>query len=489
MRLARSARRRALLAAVLCTLAAAPAARAGQIVWSAQNAIWAANDDGSMPRRLIAGSDPRLAGILPQGSVAAPDAFQGGGTAVLFLGSTSAFAPIGTPAACGQGCTDSFALRSGGLVDLGPAPGPLPDGAYYESQPRLTADGQELFSWALWSGVGAAAAGSARTELAQRPIPNPQDLGIAWSDTASASAPPSGFDGAPDPANPLEAAWVEAQGCVNYTLNGEPACEFAVHFGTRSAANAPVSIYDKEYQGAAGGATAGPTSLDWSADGSSLLMVDPFAPNDGIYEFAAMTVATPDKPVTEVLAQPPGWTFNQVRFAGSMIVFDAHQGTGATQTGDIFTIPASCTAATCTFPASATNLTNNPTADASDPAWTSATTSLVPFDGTVTASTPGAARATAATLQSAPIHAGRPFEIRVTLNAAATIVVTITPRHPGQRTRPVGSTSFHGAAGVNRLRIGRIAGSRLAAGTYQATIRAQGSVAKPISLRFTVVAP
>src|ERR1700733_6475519 len=99
---ARSPRRRTLAAArpavlafALAALAAAPTANAGQIVWSTHNAIWSMGDDGSSPQRLITGRDPRLAGILPQGTVASPDVFANGGTTVLFLGDTSAFAPIG----------------------------------------------------------------------------------------------------------------------------------------------------------------------------------------------------------------------------------------------------------------------------------------------------------------------------------------------------------------------------------------------------------
>jgi hypothetical protein len=215
-------------------------------------------------------------------------------------------------------------------------------------------------------------------------------------------------------------------------------------------------------------------------------MVDPFAPNDGIYEFSAMTPAIHGKPVTEVLAQPAGWTFDQARFAGGMIVFDAHQGSGATRTGDIFTVPATCTAATCSFPLSATNLTNDPPADASDPSWTSATTAIAPFDGVVVASGPGAAKATAASLQRAPIHAGRPFVITVTLSARATILVTVAPRRHGHQSAAIGSATFHGAAGLNRLRIAKVAGRTLGPGGYTATIRAQDSTAAPIALRFTV---
>jgi hypothetical protein len=475
------------LAAVFAGLAVAPAAWAGQIVWSARDAIWSMGDDGSSPHRLIGGHDARLAGLLPQGVLSSPDVFQAAGATVLFLGSTSAFAPLANPGACGQGCTDTFALRAGGLVDLGPAPGPLAGAAYRESQPRLTADGQELFGRSAWSSISAGAAGSARADLAERAVPSvPSIAATTWSNTAAGDVSASGFDGATDPADPTEAAWVDQQGCGNYTLNGMPACQFAVRVGARAATAGLVSIYDDEYAGATG-TSAGPTSLDWSPDGSQLLMVDPFAPNDGIYEFAATTAATAGKPVTEVLAQPAGWSFNQARFAGTIIVFDAHRGSGATQTGDIFTIPASCTAATCSFPASATNLTNDPPADAADPAWTSTSTALAPFDGTVLAGASGTARATAARLQPGPVRAGHPVAMLVTLDAAATIIVTITPRRAaGGRPPALGSASFRGAAGVNRIRIRRIAGGRLGAGGYRATIRAQGSAARPISLSFAV---
>ena len=482
----------ALLAVVLSGLVVAPAAWGGQIVWSARDAIWAMGDDGTAPHRLIRGHDSRLAGILPQGVLSSPDVFAGGGTTLLFLGATGAFAPIASPGACGQGCADTFALRAGGLADLGPAPGPLAGAAYRESQPRLTADGQELFGRSAWSGISAGAAGSVQSDLAERPVPSspssPRLAATTWSNTAAGAMPASGFDGAADPLDPAAAAWVEPQGCGNYTLNGMAACQFAVRVGARAATAGLVSIYDDEYAGSSGGTSPGPSSLDWSPDGSQLLMVDPLPPNDGIYEFAATTAAAPGKPVTEVLAQPAGWTFNQARFAGTMIVFDAHRGSGATQTGDIFTIPASCTAATCSFPASATNLTNDPPANASDPAWTSATTPLAPFDGTVLTAAHGPARARAARLRTGPVRAGRPFEIFVTLDAAANVIVTITPQRVGGRRQALGSASFRGAAGVNRIRIGRIAGSRLAAGSYRATVRVQGSAARPISLSFTVAA-
>ena len=49
--------------------------------------------------------------------------------------------------------------------------------------------------------------------------------------------------------------------------------------------------------------------------------------------------------------------------------------------------------------------------------------------------------------------------------------------------------AFAARSGVNRLRIGKIGGRRLAAGNYQATVRARGSVARPLSVRFAIAPP
>lgn len=453
-------------------------------MWSARNAIWVANVDGSGAHRLIAGTARALAGALPQGVLSSPDVFEGGGTTVLLLGATDAFAPLATPAACGQGCTDTFSLRAGRLTDLGPAPGPQEQSAYDESQPRVTADGAELFGWTLQSGLGAGSSATTTSEVAQRPIPDPGDLGSPWSDTRTVAMPPSGFDAAPDPADPSMAAWVIDEGCTKYTLGGQPVCQYAVAVGSAADQAPTTSIYDDEYSGA-GQLAGGPTSLDWSPDSSELLMVDPEAPPAGIFEFAATTPATATKTSTELLAQPAGWTFNQARFAGSLIVFDAHQGTGAAQTGDIFTIPASCTAATCTFPGSATNISNDPAADGSDPAWTSAATPLAAFDGVVVAPS-GSVRVTRVALGGPAVRAGHPLTLLVTLSARATIVVTITRQSVAGSARALGSLTMAGAAGANRVRVATVAGRALHAGSYQATVRAKGSTARPATIRFTV---
>jgi hypothetical protein len=476
-----SVRRRGLAAAVAlaCGLVAvlasgrdalASTAATGQIVWSASNGIWAMEDNGADPHELISAASPSLATLLPSGTVSSPDVFQNDGTAVLFTGLTSAYGTSGLPAACGADCSATFELHNGALSELGPPAGAATGAAYYESQPRITADGQELFDSSLTTGILPTSPGTAATALVERPLAQ-NAVATQWSNTNAESEPAAGFDGAPDPAGATQAAWVQSQGCAYQYPNAQgvaqSSCQYAVHFGTASENSAPVVIYDNEFVSDNG---SGPTSLSLSTDGSTLLLVDPSAPNTGIYTTPVAGVPG-FKPVTEVLAQPAGWLFGQARFAGSKIVFDAHQASGTKPTGDIYTIPASCSiAGGCTFPASATDLTNDPSADNSDPAWTSATAPLQSLRVAVLA------RITGASAPSAPVLRGRSFALAVTLSASATIVVRIARRAgTPPKYRTVGSFTVAGRRGINRVSIRLVAGRTLAAGSYIATLTLRGA--------------
>jgi hypothetical protein len=461
-------------------LAFAPAAGAGQIVWSTGTGIWAMNDDGSDPHELVAADSSQLAGTLPSGTLTEPDVFQNGGTTVLFLGLTSHFAPASLPAACGADCSGTYELSGGVLRELAPAAAAASGAAYYERQPRVTADGQELFDSTLYTGIGPGAAGSPATALVERPLA-PDATITQWSNTAGELEPTAGFDGAPDPADPTMAAWVEAQGC-GFSVNNaqgvaQSSCQYAVHFGSAADAAAPIATYDNELVSANG---TGPSSLALSTDGTTLLLVDPYAPNEGI--FTTPVAGTPGaKPVVEIVAQPAGWTFGQARFAGTRIVFDAHQQVSGKTTGDIYSIPASCgTVNACTFPASATDLTNDPQADNSDPAWSSATTPLAPLHVTVVP------RITSVT-PSTKIRSGRLFALVVRLSAPATIVVKIArPPSGSAKPRTIATFDHTGKAGANRVEL-LLAGSRaLAPGTYIATVSLRGSSAQPTTLHLTV---
>ena len=308
---------------------------------STATGIWAMSDNGSSPHELVAANSSQLAATLPAGTLTEPDVFQNGGTTVLFLGLTSHFAPASLPAACGADCAGTYELSGGSLRELAPAAAAASGAAYYEGQPRLTADGQELFDSTLYTGIMPGAAGTPATALVERPLA-PDATITQWSNTDSELEPAAGFDDVPDPASPTLAAWVEAQGCGFSVTNAQgvaqSSCQYAVHVGSAANAAAPIATYDNEFVTANG---TGPTSLALSTDGTTLLLVDPFAPNEGI--FTTPVAGTPGvKPVTEVIAQPAGWTFGQARFAGSDIVFDAHQQVGGKATGDIYSIPASC---------------------------------------------------------------------------------------------------------------------------------------------------
>ena len=469
----------------LLALALAPAALAGQIVWSTGSGIWAMRDDGSDPHQLISTRSPGLASSLPQGTLFSPDVLQTGGTTVLFLGATKAFAPSAQPLACGADCSATYELRGGVLTELGPVAGAAAGAAYYESQPRVTADGQELFGSALYSGIAGSPLPAPAAALVERPLSAGATV-TEWGSTGSETEPASGFDGTPDPADPSQAAWVQAQGCGYHVPDAQgveqPSCQFAVQLGAVSSGpGAPVVIFDNEYVSANG---AGPTSLALSSDGATLLMVDPYAPNTGIYTTPVAGVPGA-KPVTEVIAQPAGWTFGQARFAGTKIVFDAHQHLNATTTGDIYTLPASCTATSCSFPASATNLTHDAAADSSDPAWTSAGARIAALK------VAGPPRVTTVSALATTIHAGAKLRLSVTASAAGTIVVRVTgrpgaPATPLPKSRLLGSLRFAAQAGVNTVAIGRLGGRNLAPGTYTAKVWLSGSSAAPKTVHFSV---
>jgi hypothetical protein len=460
-------------------LVAASTARAGQIVWSTGSGIWAMRDDGSDPHELV--SATQLAASLPRGTLASPDVFQNGGTTVLFLGQTTALAPGGQPQACGADCSGTYELAGGALTELGPAAASAAGSAYYERQPRLTADGKELFGSSLDTGISGATMAAPENALVERPLTvaaQPSE----WGASGDKTEPGAGFDGAPDPADPTQAAWVEAQGCVGFHVSSGGAsaasCQYAVLFGPMIGPSSVV-IYDNELASANGD---GPTSLALSSDGQTLLMVDPFAPNTGIY---SMPVAgdPSTKPVTEVIAQPAGWTFGQARVAGEKIVFDAHDVVSGKPAGDIYAISAGCTAATCTFPANATNLTNDPTANSSDPAWTSANAPLQALKAA------GLPRVMSVRASSHRLHAGHPLHLTVSLSAAGTIIVRFVRRVPGShppRSRSIGSLRVAGLAGANHLVISHVSGHALTAGSYTASIALGGSSASPKIVHFSV---
>jgi uncharacterized protein YfaS (alpha-2-macroglobulin family) len=80
----------------------------------------------------------------------------------------------------------------------------------------------------------------------------------------------------------------------------------------------------------------------------------------------------------------------------------------------------------------------------------------------------------------------------VTLSAPGTIVVKVVLRRPGTaarsapKARTIGSVTFAGKAGSNRLSIGLVAGKTLAPGSYTAAVGVQRSHATAKTVHFTV---
>jgi hypothetical protein len=505
----------ALAAVLLCALTASPAL-AGQIVWlrggsSSADAIWAANDDGTFPHRLIAANTDPLASQFPAGTLGGPDVFQNGGSTVVFTDTNGAFAPTGSSGAsgptgvsgatgpadggsapaggtsapadgssvlCAEPCTTTLSLASGSLSS--PLPPPPATAASFETQPRLASNGQIVTQYALYPAATQSSLGAASVSALFSSAPGASAFASPWANT-DAETLPLHADPAPDPANSSLLAWVENQDptCKRYVVGHSPVCQYAIHVATAGATSPPTAIFDDEAPH--GG---GPSSLAFSSDGRNLLIVDDQAPDDGIYEVSASTsVPAAGKQITEVIAEPPGWTFGQARFAGSKIVFDAHgKGHSVPGTSDIYAISSKCDLGTCSFPASATNLTRNASADNVDPAWTSAAAPLLALGA---APAPGApAKLDAAAVLAHTVAANTGLRIEVTLSAASALLVSVS-RHG----HTIGTTTLHLPAGASTFTIKQSGGHALTPGSDQVKLRVGGSSAVRFTASFTVRQP
>jgi hypothetical protein len=452
--------------AAASVLALGPAsASAGQIVWvrtdsAGATSLWAANDDGTYPRELASSANPAFAGSLPQATLASPDVFQSGGSTVVFSAATSTF---GAPACNAGTCALTYALTGGVLARQSPLPPALASGDVVESQPRLIGSSRIAYSYFAFPTATQAATGpAAQTGIYVRPLGSQPaaGAGTAWSSTASETLAPLAGP-APDPANSGLLAWVENQdpSCTRFVFDGSAACQYAIRVGASSSPSAPpVAVFDDETPFG-----HGPSSLSWSSDGRRLLIVDDQAPNDGIYTVAASTASSPArKSVTEVLAEPPGWTFGQARFAGSRIVFDARgNGRSTPGTGDIYSIAASCDSGTCAFPQDASNLTHDAAANNVDPAWTSAAAPILAAGHSASA-TPSLL---SAQLQARTVGATQGVTFAVTLSAPATLSLAVSG---------LGSKHVHRGAGEAIVTVTSIGGHTLARGRHTATVRIAG---------------
>jgi hypothetical protein len=459
--------RRAIILLALAGAAAAPAAaRAGQIVWvsapanGSPSALWAANDDGTFPHRLLSSTAAPLTSAVPSGVIGDPDLFQRSGTIVAFTDSLNGVS------------SQSFTLASGTLS----SDAPQGTGAAFESQPRFTSNGQLVEQYVLYPLATSSTLGMPSVAgLFARPLGNAA-IGPPWGDTATEPLAQRA-DPAPDPVDPSLLAWVQIEdpSCTQFSVHGSAVCQYEVHVGSATSTSAPpVAIYDDETPFG-----SGPSSLAWSSDGRNLLIVDDEPPNDGIYEVAATTsVPAATKKVMELIAEPPGWTFGQARFVGSKVVFDAHgAGHSTPNTSDIYEISSKCDSGTCSFPASAVNLTHNATANNISPAWTSAAAPLIPYG----ASAGGPAVLDAAAIRARTVKAAQGATFEVTMSAASPLSVSIS-----RNGHTIGTTTLHLQAGATTFTLKTSGGHALTAGHDVAKLRVGSSTRVRWSTSFTV---
>jgi hypothetical protein len=471
-------RRIAIAIAVTAALGLLPAsASAGQIVWvkngaGGSTALWAANDDGTYPHEIASSTTPAIATVLPSATIASPDLFQAGGASVVFTAATNTFA---APGCNGGTCSLIFSLTGGVLARQSPLAPLLPSGDAFESQPRLIGSKAIAYSYAVFASATASAPGPVSQGGIYTRALGTQPATVAatpWSRTTSEDLAPL-VGAAPDPANSSLMAWVENQdpSCTVFIFRSAAACQYAIHVGTASAASAPpVAAFDDETPFG-----HGPTSLSWSSNGRTLLIVDDQAPNSGIYTVSASTASSPGtKTVTEVLTEPPGWVFGQARFAGSKIVFDAH-GAGRSSAGesDVYSISASCDSGSCAFPLNAADLTHDATGDNVDPAWTSAAAPILGLGQ----SAPSKPSLLAAQLRSRTTTAKQGVTFEATLSASATLSLSVSG---------LGTEHVHHAAGEAVITVKSIGGHSLGKGHHTAAVKIVGAASGRSSYSTTV---
>ena len=197
---------------------------------------------------------------------------------------------------------------------------------------------------------------------------------------------------------------------------------------------------------------------------------------------SSTAIAPASKKVTEVIAEPPGWTFGQARFAGTKIIFDARgNGHSTPGTSDIYSISADCDSGTCAFPANATNLTARASADNIDPAWTSAVAPLVALGAPLVAGAPAVLDAAAILSRTVSSKKGISFE--VTLSTAGTLLVSIS-----RNGHTIGTTTMHLPAGASTFTIKQSGGHVLTRGRDKGKLRLLGAPNNAVaySASFTV---
>jgi hypothetical protein len=277
---------------------------------------------------------------------------------------------------------------------------------------------------------------------------------------------------APNPADPSHFSYVGCKGTA-----GAGSSQWPIVVGDSGNGVTGISFDDEQEH-----------DPSWQPDGSRVLDVES-GDQPGIWTYDT-SPATPAKVFTRLLADPGSNASNpdisHARYAGNdRVVFSAQ--------GNLWSIPASCTDATCSFPASATQLTHDDGSATKnlDPTWTSvarieAPAAVPPPTGNQpppgTPATPGSGDAVTglAAVGHGKGKARKGIRLQVTLARAAKVTVRITRRR-GHSYRPFGTVKLKGHAGVNHFTIKRVGRRKIGAGIYRVRVSAPGGKARTLS--------
>jgi hypothetical protein len=308
-----------LLAATVAALVAVAPAYAGQVVFDRGDDLYVMNDDGTGARALLTASQaPNTDDIIDPSTGPV-------GTRVVF----SALRSDGDPVNCGSNCISVFLLDDGVLRRLSAAPGPTGGNVNtYANDPELSLDGAFTF---FSNAVNILSPSSLKAEL-----------GVYQNSDGATAEFDTGCDDARNPAPRPDATDEVVYACDDdrtlYRTGADP-----------QVAGDDVPLFSDDVT---------PTDPSFSADGNTIVDAEGGA-DAGLWAFAYDASV-----VTHVVQSPAGTPFSSPRFAGARILFVADR--------DVWSVPATCTQATCSFPASATQLTTS--GDVGAIGWTSSTT-------------------------------------------------------------------------------------------------------------------
>lgn len=463
---------------------AAPAADAlaGQIVWrkagsSTIDQFWVMNDDGSGAHKLF---DLTQIGLHGANDMRDP-ALVPGGSVFTFEATTGDYHDNqGPPGACGLNCTGVYVYDGGQIRRLTAAAQHCGISQFctsFETEGRPSTDGRVFANYAVYSYETSCSSGTCGYAIQGSSIKE-YVRSLAGGDETEVPTPgcdlsslagPSHVDLAPDPVDPSHFTYAGCKGTA-----GAGSGQWPIVLGDSSGSVTGIS-YDDQSE----------FDPSWSPDGTHVLDVEG-GDTPGIWTYDTSPATTPGKAFTELLADPGSNAaypdIMHARFiGGDRVVFSAQ--------GNLWTIPASCTAATCTFPASATQLTHDDGSATQDldPTWTSAAR-VEPVDTPPPSGSggqPGPGDGTPGTAgQADPVTAlvaaghgrgrarsGLRFTITLARKATVTAKITRLRRH---RYRTFGSVRLNGHAGVNKFTIHRAGGHEVGAGRYRVRVSTSG---------------